>query len=75
MKVNTFGYIGNIPTQSSTKNYGVLSMPEKSYLADEGLTESQYVTDNRVFEMDLNRGSYSGSGSTVTDLAGDKGQY
>lgn len=71
MKVNTFGYIGNIPTQTSTKNYGVLSMPEKSYLADEGLTESQYVQDNRVFEMDLNRGSYSGSGSTVTDLAGN----
>ena len=45
-------------------------MPEKSYMQDEGLTESDYVTDNRVFEMDLNRGSYSGSGSTVTGNSG-----
>lgn len=72
MKKSLFGYIpSGIPSQTSDKNYGIISMPEYAYMKDEGLTESDYVTDNRVFEMDLNRGSYSGSGSTVTDLAGN----
>ena len=72
MKKSLFGYIpSGIPSQTSDKNYGIISMPEYADMKDEGLTESDYVTDNRVFEMDLNRGSYSGSGSTVTDLAGN----
>lgn len=72
MKTTKFGYItSGQPTQSNSGNFGIISMPEKSYMADQDLLEDSYVQDSRVFEMDLNRESYSGSGSTVTDLAGN----
>lgn len=72
MSNTEFGYMGKLPSQSGSQNSGVFSITEQQYLKDRADWSGGIVTDSLNLWYDAgDTASYSGSGSTVTDLSGN----
>ena len=67
-----FGYMGKLPSQTAAQNSGVFSITEQQYLKDRADWSGGVVTESLNLWYDAgDTNSYSGSGSSVTDLSGN----